>query len=185
MRNSLLFLCFLIPIITKGQWGPYSQPWDSRFRNSMIQSSGVWLRTDSFTFCGKRFKLERDCKGKDTSKCCISFYENILCLNEDALIWHDSLDLANVKQIFDGLISLNVNNKKSYAKRNVTCYILGNQSIESTYVEIESPSGIKQNILFAYGIANNRIVFVQLFTNEDIIGKKNARSSFQNIISWK
>lgn len=177
MRLSILYITILLPLISISQ---------NINKEVILKYDGhkdsQIIRTDSFIFCGKQYKISRDCKKRNESNCC-SYKNNpdqVGCYNGTSLFWHEFKTMEAAYDFFISYPSQLKQQLTEIEKRGVVCKIVGIRS-KGLLMHYKTKEGQEIYKIISYGKVNGHIVFIELSSLKKLRNNK-IQPMFRQII---
>lgn len=138
---------------------------------------------DSFLFCGVRYKIPRDCKGKSQANCCSANTspDQLACYNGTSLFWHYMQDEKTAQLNFESFSDQWKKQMKSFQKKPVKCFLAG-RPVEAYRISYTTRTGHKFHCILTYGTVNGQSVVAELSSSKRLKSNKDIQGIFRQII---
>ncbi|HUC81314.1 MAG TPA: hypothetical protein VMR70_10385 [Flavisolibacter sp.] len=138
---------------------------------------------DSFDFCGKYFKIPRDCNKKSLANCCSGQVRpaQMACYNGNGLSWTYFNDINIAEQNVESFISQMVKQQKITIAEPITCNLMGKQ-VKAYRVACTTTENHKWNVIITSGVVFGQPVLVELRTEKPLLKNKELQPVFRQIV---
>lgn len=141
---------------------------------------------DSFTFCGVKYKIPRNCRGESQGDCCSAMTspDQLSCHNGTGLFWHYMPTEESAKLHVESLPSQWTKQTQKFSAETIDCYLAG-KPVKAYRTISEKSNGDTFHCLAMYGSVNGQVVVAQLRSQKELKTNKDIQPVFQQIIKLK
>ncbi|MET0392488.1 MAG: hypothetical protein ABW019_05075 [Chitinophagaceae bacterium] len=141
---------------------------------------------DSFTFCGVKYKIPRNCKDESQVNCCSAMTspDQLSCYNGTGLFWHYMPTEESARFNFESLPSQWMKQAQKFSSETIDCY-LASIPVKAYRCVAGKSNGNKSHSISVYGTVNGQAVVAELFSQKELKSNSDIQPVFQQIIRLK